>query len=136
MISSQTTSSTLPSTPLPIQVYYTTMQSDSICLTTRTPQYMRRETQYLRHKYILCIRAPNVTTATTALCLNETVINQTLHILHKHSPYYTTRYFIPTFLMEKYIFYNNRINNFVITFSNTSKAIAPIEPISNTLKKC
>ena len=67
----------------------------------RTPSYTRCQIQTLRHAQTLCLQQPTDTGDTTHLYLNDDIINLTLQILHQHSPYRSTRHFVPTFFTEQ-----------------------------------
>ena len=56
--------------------------------------------QDLRHEHTICLRAATDSCDTTSLYLNDQIINRTLQILHKHSPFHSSRHFLPTYFAE------------------------------------
>ena len=68
---------------------------------TQTPSYMRPQTQHLTHTDTMRLRSPQFGVHPLDLFLkNDVIINHTLQILHHHSPYTTTRHYLPTPFLE------------------------------------
>ena len=65
-----------------------------------TPLYIRRVVQELKHEHTICLREHTTLYDTAKLYLNKQIIIHTLHIIHEHSPYRSTRHFIPTYFSE------------------------------------
>ena len=55
-------------------------------MTTTTPPYMRPATGKITHADTIRLSAPTATIPPVALYLNDHIIDQTLQILHQHSP--------------------------------------------------
>ena len=76
------------------------LPSSHIHTSTQTPSYMRPQTQHLTHTDTMRLRSPQVGVHPSDLYLNDVIINHTLQILHHHSPYTTTRHYLPTHFYE------------------------------------
>ena len=76
-----------------------THPSGHVHMTTTTPTYMRPATRDLIHADTIRLSAPSTNMPPVALYLNDIIIDQTLQILHQHSPYSDTRHVLsPSFL--------------------------------------
>ena len=84
-----------------LQTYLsTTTRMSHIHQSIVPPPYLHRTMQELKHEHTICLRAPTASCDTPSLYLNDQIINHTLQILHKHSPFHSSRHFLPTYFSE------------------------------------
>jgi len=72
------------------------LPSGHVYMTTTTPKNMRPATHDLTHANTIRLSAPSANLSSVAMYLNDITINQTLQILHQHSPFSDTRHVLST----------------------------------------
>ena len=77
-----------------------TIPPEHVHMTKTTPHYMRPATHDLTHADTIRLSAPSTTIPPVTLYLNDNIINQTLQILHQHSPFKDTRHVLSTSFLE------------------------------------
>ena len=84
-----------------LQTYLSTSTRLSHIHQFRVPlPYLHRAIQELKHEHTICLRAHTALCDTPSLYLNDQIINHTLQILHKHSPFHSSRHFLPIYFLE------------------------------------
>ena len=76
------------------------LPSGHVHMTTTTPTYMRPISHDLTHADTIRLSAPSTNLPSVAMYLNDNIINQTLQILHTHSPLSDTHHVLATTFLE------------------------------------
>ena len=74
--------------------------SEHVHMTTETPNYMRPASYEFTHVDTIHLSAPFINLPPAAMYVNDTIINQTLQLLHQYSPFSDTRHVLSTTFLE------------------------------------